>query len=260
MIIYACSDLHVTPDRFSERAKAFLKEAAEREADYTLLCGDIFEGTHLGLKESLLSQNGKDLLRLIVEQKKPILILGNHDWTLRQVLADSEVSEDQEIQSLLQAKALEVCQNRKIALDDTTLYATHGWAEYDRPYGWMAPIYHRIVPLLASASNIMNWSSPSRLKARSQKKESRMKGFWERYYLRRERRMSTRAIIAARKHGYIPIWGHTHRRHIDYYEGWRAICCGDFTEDEMGGIVIEDGEVKLWEPTRHVTVYALPRG
>jgi len=260
MIIYACSDLHVDPGRFSDQAKAFLREAAERKADYTLLCGDIFEGTHLGLKETILSQNGKDMLALIVQQKEPILILGNHDWTLRQVLADPEVQDDPEIKRLLQAKAFEVCKSRKIPVNETTLYATHGWAEYDRPYGWMAPVYHRIVPLLASFSKILNWSSPGRLKARSQKPESRTKGFWERYYLRRERRMATRAILDARKNGYVPIWGHTHRRHIDYYEGWRAICCGDFTEDEMGGIVIEDGEVKLWEPTGHVTVYALPRG
>ena len=79
--------------------------------------------------------------------------------------------------------------------------------------------------------------------------------------------MATRAILSARKHGFIPIWGHTHRRHIDFYEGWLAICCGDFIEDDIGGIVIEEttgsnvvGYIAAGEGQTQMSQYTVPAG
>jgi UDP-2,3-diacylglucosamine pyrophosphatase LpxH len=274
MIIYACSDLHVKPDYISDKVKLFLAQAAERQADYTLFCGDTFEGTHTGLKDSVLSANGKEMLELIVRQRNPILILGNHDWTLKQVLADPQVKGDPDIQELLGQKPIQVVKNYPIPLGGRTLHFTHGWAEYDRPFGWLAPVYHRVIPVLAwvssvmnklsnkrmevRATDILNALSPGRMKARIPKEGGARSGFWEWWYLRRERGAATRAILDARRNGYIPIWGHTHRRQIDFFERWLAINCGDFVQDEIGGIVIEEDKVKLWERDGFSASFELP--
>jgi hypothetical protein len=43
----------VSPKHFSSKAKEFLREAADNQADWTLLCGDIYEGTReFTMKES----------------------------------------------------------------------------------------------------------------------------------------------------------------------------------------------------------------
>jgi UDP-2,3-diacylglucosamine pyrophosphatase LpxH len=250
MLIYACSDLHVNPERFSPKAQDFLREAAERGADYTLFCGDIFEGTRCDLEKTFQSSHGEKLLELIDQQKDPILIRGNHDWTLQRYL------EDEALNPYARLRALKVRDYwKEVKLGDKWLYATHGWAEYDRPFGWFACIYHRIVPTLSFMADVINSLSPGALLKRAQKREGWCFGFWERFYLWQERRMSSRAILAAREHGCVPLWGHTHRRHVDAYEEWLAICCGDFIEDDI--VVIEDDQVKLWEPDGASAVYDL---
>jgi predicted phosphodiesterase len=259
MIIFACSDLHISPGFFSENAKRFLTQAAHQKADYTLLCGDIFEGTHTVLEKSILSDNGKEALDLIVHQRNPILILGNHDWTLKQVMADPKVRLEPDIKELLAQKPLQVLRSCLVPVGGRTLYATHGWAEYDRPCGWLAPVYHHVVPALTWAAKVLNVLSPGQLKARIAKADGGRSGFWEWWYLRRERGAGSRAILDARRNNYIPIWGHTHRRQIDFFEDWLAINCGDFVQDEIGGVVIEDAKVWLWDRDGCSATFELPR-
>jgi UDP-2,3-diacylglucosamine pyrophosphatase LpxH len=222
MKIYACSDLHVSKDHFSQHAKSFLAEAAQ-EADLTLLCGDIFEGSWRPLEESVASDNGKELRRFIDGQDNAIIILGNHDWTLEKHIPDSK-------HPIKKTHTFE---------DETgnTYYATHGWVEYDLPLGWLAPVYHIILPKLPILAKWWSkWFSPGSLKRRGR----------DRQYWRRVRAMSNRPIFQAIDKNWIPIWGHSHHRHIDLYDQWRAINCGDFAGDDIGGIIIENGRPRVW--------------
>jgi len=280
MKIYACSDLHVSPEYTSDEAKLFLEQAVETDDTFVVLCGDIFEGTHHKLEDSLVSDKGRELLKIILKKENLddlIVIRGNHDWTLQQCLEKKEVvealCEDPDLEPHFRdGNPLVVRDNWTETLYGHRFYATHGWAEYDRPYGWMKGFYHRVVPRLARASELkrgiaeffrfirfLHLGLPGSLKSRARTSTGWRKTLFERLYIRRERRMSTRAILAARKHDYIPLWGHTHRRHIDFYEDWFAICCGDFAGDDIGGIIIEDGQVKLWEPEGDIATYDLPK-
>ena len=67
-------------------------------------------------------------------------------------------------------------------------------------------------------------------------------------YWHRVRRASNLAIFQAIEEGCVPIWGHTHHRHIDLYEEWLGVNCGDFCNDDedQGGVIIEDGEPRVW--------------
>jgi predicted phosphodiesterase len=68
------------------------------------------------------------------------------------------------------------------------------------------------------------------------------------------RGMSNQAILHAIRKEWVPIWGHSHRRHLDAYENWLSINCGDFDRDEfgddIGGIIIENGRVREWGSDR----------
>jgi UDP-2,3-diacylglucosamine pyrophosphatase LpxH len=279
-IIYACSDLHVSPEYISDQVKAFLEEAVAKDNTFVLLCGDIFEGTHYKLEDSLVSDKGRELLRIILKKETLddlIVIRGNHDWTLQNCFENQEIIDalckDPDLEPHFRdGSPIVVRDNWEATLHGKRFYATHGWAEYDRPYGWMKGFYHHVVPRLARASELKRGISeffrlirllhlflPGSLKRGAQTSKGLRKKIFERLYIRRERRMSTRAILAARKNKYIPIWGHTHRRHVDFYEEWAAICCGDFAEDDIGGIVIADGQVKLWERAGEIATYDLPK-
>ena len=226
MKIYACSDLHVSPTHFSDRAKAFLEEAAQ-QADLTLLCGDIFEGAWCPLEESVKSPNGQELWSLIQRTPQAVTVVGNHDWTLAEYLGDSTHP---------------VLKTYRFDMDGKSYYATHGWIEYDLAMSLLAPIYQWIYPLLPI---LAKWwtrrNSPRTLKLQAQKLEGREARYW-----RHVRDMSNRAIFQAIDEGCVPIWGHSHRRHIDSYETWLTINCGDFAEDDIGGVVIEDGVAREW--------------
>jgi UDP-2,3-diacylglucosamine pyrophosphatase LpxH len=232
MKIYACSDLHVSPTHFSDPARAFLEEAV-READLTLFCGDIYEGSWCSLKESVKSEKGRELWDLIKRQRQPVILRGNHDWTLQKYVVDPNVP---------------VLDHWEFEEDGEKYYATHGWAEYDLPFGLLAPVYNRILPKLPILAKWWTrWRSPG-----TQKRKQRFTWYW-----RRVREMSNKAIFHCMKMSNeaisrdikkrrIPIWGHSHHRHIDSYENWLAINCGDFCEDDIGGIVIEDGVAREW--------------
>jgi UDP-2,3-diacylglucosamine pyrophosphatase LpxH len=234
MKIYACSDLHVSPNRFLDQTRAFLEEAAA-QGDMTLLCGDVFEGSWFPLQESVEHANGQALLDLIKAQKQPVVIRGNHDWTLANYVHDPEIK---------------IHTNYRFSADGVKYYATHGWAEYDILFGSLAPFYDIILPML---SFLTGWWTARRSPGTLQRKKQTQR------YWRLVRRMSNRAIfhcmkmarkevpenINARR---VPLWGHTHHRHIDDYEYWLAINCGDFTEADNGGIVIENGWPRWWTP------------
>ncbi len=224
MKIYACSDLHVSPEHFSRPAKSFLEEAVQ-EADKTLLCGDIFEGSWFPLEESINSPKGRELMKLIQKLSEVVVIKGNHDWTLKQYVD------------------FPVLENHSFEMDGKSYYATHGWKEYDLPVGLLAPIYRYILPLLPV---LARWwtsrQSPRTLKLAAQKSGGHDLRYW-----RHVRKMSNRAIFQAIKEARIPIWGHSHHKHIDKYEGWQAINCGDFSGTNVGGIVIQDGEPRKWK-------------
>jgi UDP-2,3-diacylglucosamine pyrophosphatase LpxH len=222
MIIYACSDLHVSKDHFSPAARAFLEEAHQK-ADLTLLCGDLYEGSWRPLQESVTSANGKALWELVQGLDNAVILLGNHDWTLKKHVQNSK-------HPIKRSHLLPDADGR-------TYYATHGWMEYDLPVGWLAPIYHRILPRLPVAAGLWTrWKSPG-----AQKRKGQMRRYW-----RHVRKMSNRAIFNAIDNNYIPIWGHSHRRQIDLFDDWLAINCGAFVEGEIGGIVIEHGEPREW--------------
>jgi UDP-2,3-diacylglucosamine pyrophosphatase LpxH len=226
MKIYACSDLHVSPTHFSDRARAFLEEATQ-ESDLTLFCGDIYEGSWHPLEESFESDNGQELLGLIQGQPEAVVLLGNHDWTLDQYLVDSKHP---------------VVKNYSFNADGKRYYATHGWIEYDVALSLLAPIYRWLFPLLPILTKC--WTrkrSPRTLKLKALKSGGRSDFYW-----RHVRDMSNQAIFQAIDKGWIPIWGHSHRRHIDAYEKWLTINCGDFSEDDIGGVVIEDGVAREW--------------
>ena len=226
MKIYACSDLHVSPTHFSARARAFLEEAAQ-QADLTLLCGDIYEGAWCPLEESVNSPNGQALWSLIQRTPQAVTVVGNHDWTLGEYLGDSTHP---------------VLKTYRFDMDGKSYYATHGWIEYDLAMSLLAPIYQWIYPLLPI---LAKWwtrrNSPRTLKLQAQKLEGREARYW-----RHVRDMSNRAIFQAIDEGCVPIWGHSHRRHIDSYETWLTVNCGDFAEDDIGGVVIEDGVAREW--------------
>lgn len=226
MRIYACSDLHVSPTHFSDRAKAFLEEAI-READLTLFCGDIYEGTWCPLEESFASENGQELLDLIQGQPNAVVLLGNHDWTLDKYLVDSKHP---------------VLKSHRFNADGKRYYATHGWIEYDVALSLLAPIYQWLFPLLPVLARCWTrWKSPRAMKLQALESQGRSNLYW-----RHARKMSNQAIFQAIDKGWIPIWGHSHRRHIDAYEKWLTINCGDFAEDDIGGLVIEDGVPREW--------------
>jgi UDP-2,3-diacylglucosamine pyrophosphatase LpxH len=233
MKIYACSDLHVSPDIFLEQTRVFLGEAAER-ADVTLFCGDIFEGSWFDLEDSVNHAHGQELWNLITAQKKPVVIRGNHDWTLAEYISDPNVK---------------VHTHYKFEADGIKYYATHGWAEYDVLFGRLAPYYHWILPIL---SLLAGWWTKRKTPGKYKSQERTLR------YWHIVRRMSNRAIyhcmqmskqaavqdVSVRR---IPIWGHTHHRHLDEYENWLAINCGHFVEADSGGIIIEDGVPTYWE-------------
>jgi len=226
MKIYACSDLHVSPTHFSDRARAFLEEAAQ-EADLTLLCGDIYEGSWYPLEESVKSPNGQELWGLIQKLPQAVILVGNHDWTLGEYLGDS---------------AHPVLKSYRFDMDGRTYYATHGWIEYDLSLSLLAPVYRWIYPLLPILAKC--WTrkrSPRTLKLQALKLEGKAALYW-----RHSREMSNQAIFHAIEEGCVPIWGHSHRRHLDSYERWLTINCGDFCEDDIGGVVIEDGVAREW--------------
>lgn len=227
MKIYACSDLHVSPTHFSNRAGAFLEEAAQ-QADLALLCGDIYEGTWYPLEESVKSPNGQKLWSLIQRLPEAVVLLGNHDWTLGDYLGDSRHP---------------VLKSHRFDMDGKSYYATHGWIEYDLALSLLAPIYKWLYPLLPILAKC--WTkkkSPRTLKLEAQKSEAQAAFYW-----RHVRELSNQAMFQAIDEGCIPIWGHSHRRHLDSYEKWLTINCGDFCEDDIGGIVIEDGVARAWE-------------
>jgi UDP-2,3-diacylglucosamine pyrophosphatase LpxH len=232
MKIYACSDLHVSPEVFLDQTRIFLEEAAAN-ADMTLLLGDIFEGSWFPLQESVEHPNGQELWKLIKAQKTPLLVRGNHDWTLEKYIQDPQVK---------------IHTNHKFEADGVKYYATHGWAEYDVPLGRLAPFYDTILPILSLLAKY--WS---KLKTPGKfKRGERTLVYWHKV-----RALSNRAIYHAMKMSKdpaledvsarrVPIWGHTHHRHLDDYEHWLAINCGDFVEPDGGGIVIEDGVPRPW--------------
>ena len=226
MKIYACSDLHVSPDHFSNRARAFLEEAAQ-EADLTLLCGDIYEGSWNPLEESVRSSNGQELWGLIQRLPEAVILAGNHDWTLGDYLGDPKHR---------------VLKEYRFDMDGRSYYATHGWIEYDLTLSLLAPIYKWIYPLLPI---LAKWwtrrKSPRELKLQALKLEGKDALYW-----RHSREMSNQAIFQAIDEGCVPIWGHSHRRHIDSFETWLTVNCGDFCEDDIGGVVIEDGVPREW--------------
>ncbi len=226
MKIYACSDLHVSPDHFSGRAKLFLEEARQ-EADLTLLCGDIYEGAWCYLEESLESPNGQELWSLIQRLPEAVILAGNHDWTLGDYRGDPQHR---------------VLKEYRFELDGRSYYATHGWIEYDLSLSLLAPIYQWIYPLLPV---LAKWwtrnKSPRTLKLEALESQGPDIHYW-----RRVREASNQAIFQAIREGCVPIWGHSHRRHIDAYEKWLSINCGDFCEDDIGGVIIEDGVAREW--------------
>lgn len=228
MKIYACSDLHVSPNQFSDRARVFLTEAAQ-EADLTLLCGDIYEGMWCELDESIDSPNGQELLSLIRSLRKAVILRGNHDWTLPEYLTD------------IQHPILE---NHTFNADGKRYYATHGWVEYDLTLSLLAPIYKWLYPLFPK---LIKWWT-GRNSIRMQKRAAQETGSHDARYWRRVREAANQAMFQAIDRGWIPIWGHTHHRHIDAYERWLALNCGDFDQDEIGGLMIEDGVPREWEP------------
>jgi UDP-2,3-diacylglucosamine pyrophosphatase LpxH len=233
MKIYACSDLHVSPIHFSNRAKLFLEEAV-REAGLTLLCGDIYEGIWYELEESVNSPNGQELWSFIKGLPRAVILEGNHDWTLGEYLP---ADKDHWVEKSYEFEA-----------DGKKYYATHGWVEYDLTLSPLAPIYRWLFRLLPKLTKY--WprrQTPSEMKKEAQQSKSLAKIYW-----RHVRAMSNQAIFQAIAEDCIPIWGHSHRRHIDAYENWRSINCGDFCKDEygddIGGIIIEDGVVREWTP------------
>jgi len=226
MKIYACSDLHVSPTHFSNRAKAFLEEAAQ-QADLTLLCGDTYEGSRCPLEESVKSPNGQELWSLIQRLPEAVILLGNHDWTLGDYLGDSRPP---------------VLKSHHFDMDGKSYYATHGWIEYDLALSLLAPIYKWLYPLLPILAKCWTQKkSPRTLKLAAQKSEAQAAFYW-----RHVREMSNQAMFQAIDEGRVPIWGHSHRRHLDLYERWLTINCGDFCEDDIGGIVIEGGVAREW--------------
>jgi predicted phosphodiesterase len=178
--------------------------------------------------------NGQALLELIKAQKNPLLIRGNHDWTLADYIQDPDIK---------------IHTSKKFEEDGVKYYATHGWAEYDVPLGRLAPIYDRILPILAL---LAKWYSKRKTPGKFKQRDRTL------VYWHKVRSLSNRAIyhamrmskepavhnVEARR---VPIWGHTHHRHLDEYENWLAINCGDFVERDSGGIVIEDGVPRLWK-------------
>jgi UDP-2,3-diacylglucosamine pyrophosphatase LpxH len=233
MKIYACSDLHISPDVPVDIARPFLEEAAE-QADHTLFCGDIFEGSWHPLGESVAHQNGQEMWALIKAQTNPILIRGNHDWTLKRYAPDEDI---------------EIHTYHVLKVDGVNWYVTHGWAEYDVVFGRLARHYHYILPLLSLFAPIYTKLRTPLTLERKQKTRK----YWERV-----RTMATHAILHSidlnRELGpdqivtpWVPVWGHTHHRHLDKYEHWMSINCGDFIEAGDGGIVIEDGVPEAWE-------------
>jgi len=243
--IYACSDLHVSPTHFSDAARAFLQEGRER-ADLTLLCGDIYEGIWYPLEESVRSDRGQELWSLIESLPRAVLLLGNHDWSLRDYLAGSRHP---------------VVKSYQFDGDGRSYYATHGWIEYDLALSLLAPIYTWLFPRLPW---LLRWwtgrRSPRALKLgvrsplywhhvlEAQRRVHDRPGFEAQslLYWRYVREMANQAIFQAISEDCVPIWGHSHRRHIDPYARWLAINCGDFCEDDLGGVVIEDGVARLW--------------
>jgi len=226
MKIYACSDLHVSPIHFSNLARAFLEEAAQK-ADLTLLCGDIYEGIWYPLGESVKSRNGQELWSLIQALPQAVILLGNHDWTLREYLGNSRHP---------------VLKSYRFDMDGRSYYATHGWIEYDLALSVLAPIYTWLFPKLPA---LVRWWT-RRKSPRTLKLEARSPVYW-----RHVREMSNQAIFQAIYEGSVPLWGHSHRRHIDPYGRWLAMNCGDFCEDDIGGVVIEDGVARQWYVRRH---------
>ena len=226
MKIYACSDLHVSPIHFSNLARAFLEEAAQK-ADLTLLCGDIYEGIWYPLEESVESINGQELWSLIQGLPQAVILLGNHDWTLREYLGNSRHP---------------VLKRYRFDMDGRSYYAIHGWIEYDLTLSVLAPIYTWLFPKLPA---LVRWWT-RRKSPRTLKLEGQSPLYW-----RHVREMSNQAIFQAIYEGCVPIWGHSHRRHIDPYGRWLAINCGDFCEDDIGGVVIEDGVARQWYVRRH---------
>ena len=230
MRIYVCSDLHVSPTHFSDRARTFLEEAAA-EADLTLLCGDIYEGTWCELEDSFNSQNGQQLAGLVEALPDVVVIAGNHDWSLGEFFVDLRHP---------------VVRSHAFNADGKRYYATHGWMEYDVALSLIAPIYGWIYRLLPKLARFL----PRRKTPGELKKEASQSRSLDAVYWRFVRAMSNEAIFQAIDKGWIPIWGHSHRRHIDAYERWLTINCGDFVQDEhgddVGGIIIEDGVPREW--------------
>jgi predicted phosphodiesterase len=233
MLIYACSDLHVSPKHLSRKALEFLQEAIDNGADLTLLCGDIYEGTReFKVKESVESANGQELFELIKALPKALIIEGNHDYDLRKHLPPHS--------------NFEVAQSRRLTADGIEYLVTHGWREYDFKMRRVRHIYGLLYWLFPRITKILPfWNTPSDMKA-----EGRAEPDVDRRYWAAVRRMSTRAIQQAIQEGCVPIWGHTHRRHLDRYENWLSINCGDFDRDQygddVGGIIIDDGWVRGW--------------
>jgi len=225
MRIYACSDLHVSPIHFSDLARAFLEEAVQNAA-VTLLCGDMYEGIWYPLQESVESRNGQELWSLIQRLSQAVVLLGNHDWTLGEYVGDSRHP---------------VLKSYRFDMDGRSYYATHGWIEYDLALSVLAPIYTWLFPKLPG---LVRWWT-RRGSPRTLKLEARTALYW-----RIVREMSNQAIFQAISEDCVPIWGHSHRRHIDPYDRWLAINCGDFCEDDIGGIVVEDGVVRQWYVSR----------
>jgi predicted phosphodiesterase len=242
MLIYACSDLHVSPEHFSSRAREFLEEAISNQANWTLLCGDIYEGTaEYKVQESIDSPNGQELCKLIKQLPKALIIEGNHDYDLRKHLPES---------SNYKVKA-----SHSLEIDGgKVLYVTHGSQEYDSRIRRIRHIYWFFYWLFPRASKIRRLlrrllKTPSEMKA-----EGRTEPEVDLQYWTAVRKMSTLSILQAIQERCVPIWGHTHRRHLDAYEDWLSINCGDFDRDEFGdntgGIIIEDGMAREWRSDR----------
>jgi predicted phosphodiesterase len=237
MKIYACSDLHVSPKHFSSKAKEFLREAADDQADWTLLCGDIYEGTReFTVKESIESPNGQELYELIKKLPQAIIIEGNHDLDLHKHLPPNV--------------NFEIARFRRLSVDGKEFFVTHGWREYDLKLRRLAPIFKYIYRILPIVTKILPfWKTPSEMRAESLESPKKSTIYWAFV-----RGMSNQAMLHAIREGCIPIWGHSHRRHLDAYENWFSINCGDFDRDEfgddVGGVIIEDGMVREWRSDR----------
>jgi len=234
-MIYAFSDIHVSPEGERRGLFAFLEEA-EAQADLIVGAGDTLDLARFHFREILEGPLGRAAVGRMreVARKKPLVLLdGNHDpWLSRYkkelgpiTLAGARYEVPGRPHTLF------FHGHRELDWSLAPLWPIYGWAFSFFPD--LAFLYDRVFP------------TPGLLKTRKAKRT----GLHEppiipRFY-QAALFMHYRAMLLAIKTGKRIVFGHTHLPEVRELDGFQVGNCGDDL-DSHTGLVLEDGRMRLW--------------